>query len=99
MYVITAATSTQLSVVIRRSQSGAGCYIGNQCSRRGVEWHRYGRFAVDELAAMRALYACMQVADARHQKRLQRHSLPGKWRCFAKPVALKAARSFPSHPA
>src|SRR5215467_11672967 len=34
---------------------------GNRRSRRGVEWHRYRRFVVEELAAVRALGAWMPV--------------------------------------
>ena len=37
---------------------------GNCRSRRGVEWHRYRRFAVEELAAVRALETWMQIVDA-----------------------------------
>src|SRR5215471_21491613 len=38
--------------------------LGNRRSRRGVEWHRYQRFVVEELAAVRALGAWMPVVAA-----------------------------------
>src|SRR5262252_4022120 len=39
--------------------------LGNRRSRRGVEWHRCRRFAVEELAAVRALGAWTPVVAAR----------------------------------
>src|SRR5262249_6387279 len=38
--------------------------LGNRRCRRGVEWHRYRRFAVEELAPVRALGPWMKVVDA-----------------------------------
>src|SRR5262249_32100942 len=75
--------------------------LGNRRSRRGVEWHRYQRFVVEELAAVRALGAWMPSLPRPTPKAIADPAtfFAQRWWCFAEPVTLKAARSFASHPA
>src|SRR5262245_25628790 len=75
--------------------------LGNRRSRRGVEWHRYQRFVVEELAAVRALGRGCRSLPRPTPKAIADPAtfFAQRWRCFAEPVTLKAARSFASHPA
>src|SRR5215831_17335626 len=75
--------------------------LGNRRSRRGVEWHRYQRFVVEELAAVRALGRGCRSLPRPTPKAIADPAtfFAQRWRCFAAPVTLKAARSFASHPA
>src|SRR5262249_53898729 len=63
--------------------------LGNRRSRRGVEWHRYRRFAVEELAAVGALAReCRSLTRPTPKAIADPATFSAKqWRCFADPVA------------